>query len=155
MSDEIHSVYTAQSEVVFQLKRPGLSINKDQTLQILDKSLHSAVHTWYGIITLLVGQASPHFRRPRNQPPIQPGTYCQGSTWMFNTPPAPALWFHFLLSIFTWQDQSLFLFFLPLCPSGTWNSHFNLTQLIPFPSLKSLLKPTELQTFSLNITAVW
>lgn len=80
MSDEIHSVYTAQNEVVFQLKRPGLSINKDRTLQILDKSLHSAVHTWYGIITRLVGQASPHFRRPRNQPPIQPGTYCQGST---------------------------------------------------------------------------
>lgn len=37
MTDEICSLYTTQSEVVFQLKQPGLAIDKNQTFQILDK----------------------------------------------------------------------------------------------------------------------
>ena len=42
MRDEIPSVHTAQSEMVFQLRRPSLSINSDGTPQILEKSLPPA-----------------------------------------------------------------------------------------------------------------
>lgn len=57
MTDEMRSVYTTQSEMLFQFKWLGLSINRIERL-VLDKSLfHSGMYTCYGIISLLVSQA--------------------------------------------------------------------------------------------------
>ena len=88
LNDEIGFVYTAQSEVVFQWFVYQQGSNASDSCQIPslwivhmlrnhDPSSQSGTST---------------FQLPRNQPPtpIQPGTFCQGSTCMFNTLSAPA-----------------------------------------------------------------
>lgn len=120
LSDEIDFVYTAQSAVVFQLMTWFVyqqGSNTSDSCQI--PSLWIVHMLWNHDPSGQSGTST--FQLPRNQPPtpMQPGTFCQGSTYMFNSLLAPAVgYFHFLLSIFACWDQSLLFFLLP-CPSGT------------------------------------
>lgn len=117
------------------------------TLQILDKPSFTLLYTCCSIITLLVSWAHPHSSTPSPTKPSPNTAWNMLDVKKVNecTTSHQHLYFGFcFLSIFTCQDQSLFFFLSSptlLCLfSCTCNSHFNLTQLIPFPSLIPPLK---------------
>lgn len=116
MTDEIYSLYTTQSEVVFQLKQLGLAMNKNQTLQILDK------HSFILDVLMLQNHQLVSWAHPHSSPPphsdispqySQEDTECLESKWMLSILLASAFMVSFSSFYFYLLISTSHYFFLP------------------------------------------